>query len=259
MAVNTPPAIHLEKLHELVRMNQWQELRRELRGAATESQLTPEQLAPAAVLALQAGLPQLSAEWATAASSTGRGQGESQQIAAAAWLRAGDTEKALTLLSGEHPRITVMQARARLLDGDLTAASELAAQAHAGAFDAGDAPALLAAIALLGELELRGALRSGGRTGLHAALRVLAEGLKVSEIVNEPADPHILALVALTQKHIQDGTKAQATAAGALDRSLAFSPSSVLALTVLGRHEEAAGQAEAGALADGWWTWARGE
>lgn len=255
------PTIHLEKLHDLLRVNQWEELRRELQRVSPL--LTPQQRPEAAVLALQAGLPALGAEWAEQTTTS-----ESWQIAAAAWLRLGDTSRALALLN-EHashedgaedtPRITAMRARAKLLEGDLSAASELAAQAHAGAFDAGDAPALLAAIAMLGEAELRGALDSGSRTGLHAALNILAEGLSIAETIHAPADPHILALVSLTQQRIKGGLKAKATAQNALDRSLAFSPSSVLALTVLGRHEEARGQAEAGALADGWWTWAQGE
>lgn len=240
--------IHLEKLQELVRTSHWEELRRELHAA--DGALTGEQLAPAALLALQAGLPALAAKWAQRA-----GQ---RQLEAAAQLRLGHTEAALTLLRDEDDhRSEVMRARAALLDGDAVQAQERAAQAHAGAFEAGDAPSLLAAIALLGELELRGALESGSRTGLHAALNVLAEGLKIAEIINEPADPHVLALVALTQHHINSGPKAQATAAKALDRSLAFSPAQVLALTVLGRRKEAQGQAEAGALAGGWWAWAK--
>lgn len=240
--------VHLEKLQELLRTSQWPELRQEL--AHGGGALTPDQLAPAAVLALQAGLPGLAASWAA--------QAGERQLQAAAQLRLGDSDAALALLSGEDDhRAEVMRARAALLAGDAVQAQERAAQAHGRAFEAGDAPSLLAAIALLGELELRGALESGSRTGLHAALNVLAEGLKIAEIVNEPADPHVLALIALTQHHIKGGPKAQATAAKALDRSLAFSPSGVLALTVLGRHEEAQGQAEAGALADGWWAWAR--
>ncbi|MDO4264229.1 MAG: hypothetical protein Q4C67_08515 [Deinococcus sp.] len=239
--------IHLDKLQELLRTSQWPELRQELMQAG--GALTPDQLAPAAVLALQAGLPELAAGWAAQA-----GEG---QLEAAAQLRLGDSAAALARLSGDDHRTEVMRARAALLAGDAVQAQERAAGAHAGAFEAGDAPSLMAAIALLGELELRGALTSGSRTGLHAALNVLAEGLKISEIVNEPADPHVLALIALTQQRIKDGPKAQATAAKALDRSLAFSPSGVLALTVLGRCEEAQGQAEAGSLAGGWWTWAR--
>ncbi|WP_189643865.1 hypothetical protein [Deinococcus piscis] len=240
--------IYLEKLQELLRTSQWEELRRELLSA--DSALTGGQLAPAAVLALQAGLPEQAASWAQRA-------GE-RQLQAAAHLRMGHTEAALPLLQGaDDHRAEVMRARAALLAGDPVQAQERAAQAHARAFEAGDAPSLLAAIALLGELELRGALESGSRTGLHAALNVLAEGLKIAEIVNEPADPHVLALIALTQHHINSGPKAQATAAKALDRSLAFSPAQVLALTVLGRHEEAQGQAAAGTLADAWWTWAQ--
>lgn len=211
--------------------------------------LTPEQYAEAGVMALQAGLPELAARWAE--------QAGENQLQAAAWLRTGQHQAVLDTLSGDDYRTLALRARAYLLAGNRPAAQELAAQAHAQAFVAGDAPALIAAIALLGELDLRGALESGSRTGLMSALNILAEGLKIAEIVNEAADPHILALIALTQQHIQNGPKAQATAAKALDRSLAFSPSSVLALTVLGRHEEAQGQAEAGTLADSWWTWAR--
>ncbi len=239
--------IYLEKLQELVRTSHWEELRRELRAA--DGALTPEQLAPAAVLALQAGLPALAADWAQQAGET--------QIQAAALLRSGDTAAALALLPGNDHRSRAMQARAQLLAGNAAQALELASQAHEAAFEAGDAPVLIAVIALLGELELRGALESGSRTGLFAALNVLAEGLKLSEILRDPADPHVLALIALTQQQIKEGPKAQATAAKALERSLAFSPAGVLALTVLGRHEEAQGQAEAGALADGWWTWAK--
>lgn len=245
--------VNLEKLQELLRVSQWPELRRELLRVG-RGELAAEGAAEwgaLALLALQAGLPKSAAAWAAAAGA--------EKLEAAAWLRLGDAGRALALLDGSGPRLDVLRSRAQLLQGERAAAYELAGAAHESAFDAGDAPALIAAIALLGELELRGALESGSRTGLYAALNVLAEGLNIAEQIGDYADPHILALLALAQVRLADGLKAKGTAAKAHARALAFSPAGVLALITLGRPEEACGEAEAGELAPGWWAWALDE
>ena len=260
-------AVHLEKVHELLRLSQWPELRRELQNS-TEL-LAPDQCTEAAVLALQAGLPHLAVQLAgrvleerVLAQADGANEAATQ-IQLAAYLRLGELEQVQAALAGAtHYRDVMMLARAHALAGELVRAQEDAAEARLGAFEAGDASALFAAIALLGELELRTALINGSRSGAMSSLNVLAEGLKIAEQTRVPTDPHVLALVALAQRHVggfeAPTNKSQATATKALGRSLAFSPASVRALLTLSRDADAHAEAKEGALAVGWWAWAKG-
>ena len=122
-------------------------------------------------------------------------------------------------------------------------ALDLAEQARDQARREGDAPALIAAATLLGELQLAEPF---------AALRSLAEGLKVAEVVGEEADAHLLAVVAYAQQRVGSAAKAQRTAHKALDRSLPRSPARVWALLALGQAEEARAELGAGKLSEGW-------
>lgn len=252
--------VHLGKFRELLRLSQWPELRHALREHARD--FFPDQCPEAAVLALQAGLPDLAVQLAEAAGQ--EAQDVTEQVRLAAWLRLGEAERVQRALAAAADyRDVLMLARAHALLRQFAPAAEYAAQARADAFDAGDAPALLAAIALLGELELRTSLQAGSRSGAMSALNILAEGLKIGEQIGAPADPHVLALVALSQRHVMGfdtpSHKSQATAKKALGRSLAYSPASVLALLTLSRTAQAHAEAEAGALAAGWWAWADGQ
>lgn len=101
----------------------------------------------------------------------------------------------------------------------------------------GDAPALVAAAALLGELHLAA---DEPRRALHA----LAEGLRIAEVTGNEADAYLLAVLALAQARVGSPRKAALTAEKALARSAPASPARVLALCVLGREEEARRAAE---------------
>ncbi len=197
----------------------------------------------AARLALGAGQPDLALRWAQGAGLSGAA------LAAAAALRLGQLEVALSLIAAlpDDARRAVLLARAHWLGSD----SEVhwAEAARRQARQDGDAPALIAAVTLLGEVQLGDP---------HAALRTLAEGLKVAEIVGEAADAHLLAVLAYTQRFVGSGlvgseAKAQRTAHKALERADPGSPARVWGLLVLGRETEAAAEAAAGQLAAGWW------
>ncbi|WP_102128236.1 hypothetical protein [Deinococcus planocerae] len=190
--------------------------------------------AGAAPLALHLGRPSLAVRWA----------GDPLTLAAA-WLRLGDPRAALGALRGQKggARPALLRARAAWQLGQEDAA-ELAAHARRLARAEGDAGALAAAATLLGEVMLW--------TDPRAALRALAEGLKVAELAGTGADPHLLAVLAHTQAAVGSREKAARTAAKALDRSLPRSPARVLALLALGREEEARAEAREGELGDVW-------
>ena len=82
----------------------------------------------------------------------------------------------------------------------------------------------------------------------HAALRALAEGLKVSEMSRVETDAHLLAVLSVVQRRIGGEGKALKTAQKALERSLPRSPARVIALLSLGRRQEAEAEREAGEL-----------
>lgn len=171
-------------------------------------------------------------------------------LAAAAALRLGETGSALALLeSAPHSaRRAVLLARAAWLAADgpdeAVKASHEAQQARAQARAEGDAPALVTAVTLCGELEL---LVASER---YAPLRTLAEGLKVAEIVGESADAHLLAVLAAAQRF--SPRKAAQSAQKALERASVGSPAQVGALLLLGQLDEAHAQQQAAELDERW-------
>lgn len=188
----------------------------------------------AAALALHLGRPRLTLAWAV-----------DPLLRAAAFLRLGEAARGLAALE-DHPdsaRPTVLRARARwqLRHPD---AAEAARHARTLARRGGDAGALVAAVTLLGEMELAGDAR--------AALRTLAEGLKVAELTGQEADAHLLAVLAHVQGAFGSRDRAARTAEKALARSLPRSPARALALIALGREEEARAGAVAGELGGVW-------
>ncbi len=192
----------------------------------------------AAALALSAGVPDLALRWALAAGLPGAA------LAAAAALRLGELETAVRLAQPLPPdaRKAVLLARAQALGGERSTSA--AAQARLQARAEGDAPALIAAVILLGELQLGEPL---------AALRTLAEGLKVAELINREADAHLLAVLAHAQRPIGSGAKARRTAEKALERAAPRSPARVWALLALERPEDAERERLAGQLSAAWW------
>lgn len=200
--------------------------------------LLPDQRAAAAGLALHHGRPRLAADWAA----------HDPLTRAAALLRLGESAQALEVLQADPDtaRPALLRARAewQLKQGRLTTAHSLDAAQHARtlARREGDAAALVAAATLIGEQLL-------GQP--YAALRALAEGLKVTEMAAQAADAHLLAVLAHAQLRL-GGPKGQRTAAKALERSLPRSPARVTALLALHRLEEAEGEAHAGQLAEVW-------
>ena len=189
----------------------------------------------AAARALALGRPHLTLEW------TGE-----PLLLAAAHLRLGCPDAALSTLSGlpDTARPALLRARAAL-QGSTPDALAQATHARTLARADGDGGALVAAATLLAEHHLRAGAH-------HEALRTLAEGLKVAEMTGQPADPHLLAILAHAQKPL-NSRKAAATAAKALDRSDPGSPARVLALLALDRPEDAHAQAQRGSLAAAWW------
>ncbi|MEF2279583.1 hypothetical protein V3W47_14905 [Deinococcus sp. YIM 134068] len=207
----------------------------EAAALAALSALDPADHARAAPLALQLGRPSFAARWA-----------EDPLTRAAAFLRLGDSDAAFTTLAGQPDtaRPALLRARAAWQAGQPDAAS-LAAHARTLARSEGDAGALIAAATLLGEMNLRADPR--------AALRALAEGLRVAEMSGTEADAHLLAVLAHAQAAVGGRDKAARTAAKALTRSVPRSPARVVALLALGREEEARREAEAGELGGVWW------
>ncbi len=197
----------------------------------------PGQHADAAALALRLGVPDVAIAWALLAGEAGAA------TAAAAALRLGKVGQARAIAATLPPsaRRAVLYARAEALGGE--PALSWAEQARDQARREGDAPALIAAAILLGELQL---------SEPFAALRSLAEGLKVAEVVGQEADAHLLAVLAYAQQRVGSSAKAQRTAHKALDRSLPRSPARVWALLVLGQTEAARTELRAGQLSQGW-------
>ncbi|WP_407570248.1 hypothetical protein [Deinococcus altitudinis] len=186
----------------------------------------PSERTQAAALALHLGRPRLAAAWAEQTDSL---------MHAAALLRLGERRAVLETLKDqpETARVAVLRARALGTRGAAEWARTLARQE-------GDSPALIAAATLMGELLLP--------TDPRAALRALAEGLKVSELLREGTDAHLLAVLSFVQARIGGAAKAEKTARKALDRSVPRSPARVLALLALGRTEEAESERKAGEL-----------
>ena len=198
------------------------------------------ELPRAAALALQAGRPGLAARWWERSLAQDAAPAARLGLAAAR-CRLGDGAAALRALQAEPDgaRVAALRARARWLLGETS--PDHAQHARARAREEGDVGALVAAVTLLGEALLAA---GDGRAALHA----LAEGLKVAELSGQPADAHLLAVLARAQAAVGSASKARATAEKALARSLARSPARVLALLALGRADEARSEALAGQL-----------
>lgn len=203
--------------------------------------LPPDEQEAAAARALSLGHPRLALAWS-----------ESPWIQAPAWLRLGEAQAARAALRPlpDSPlpgsaRRAVLWARAGAQLGEAQALT-LAQAARSQARREGDAAALIAAAALLGELEQ-------GQGDPRQALRSLAEGLKVAELTGESADPHLLAVLAHVQAGVGSAAKARRTAQRALERSGPRGPARVLALFALGRDDEARQEAQAGELSAVWW------
>jgi hypothetical protein len=205
-------------------------------------QPAPAEAQACAVLALHVGRPSLAAQWAT-----------DSLTRAAALLRLGQTEAARQTLTPlpDSPRVALLLARLLALEGQADAVAQAMTQALAQATHAralaraeGDAAALTAAATLLGELLLP--------TDPRAALRTLAEGLKVAEMAGEAADAHLLAVLAHVQAAVGGTEKARRTAEKALARAAPRSPARVVALLALAQPEQAQAEASAGEL-DGRW------
>nr|WP_229783534.1 hypothetical protein [Deinococcus sedimenti] len=203
-------------------------------GLDLPGHLTGARAEEAAALALHWGAPGRTLAWST-----------EPLLRAAAYLRGGQTDAARAELTGEPEgaRVTLLRARAASLEAR-TDAPDLAGSARTLARHEGDSAALIAAVTLLAE---------GQQADSHAALRTLAEGLKVAEIAGQSADAHLLAVLAHTQLRLNP-RKGQATAAKALERSAPRSPARVLALRALNRADEGMLEARAGELHPGWWT-----
>jgi len=190
-----------------------------------------------AQLALALGRPRLAAVWA---------QDADPLTAAAALLRLGHFQEALTALAPEAPtaRVTLLRARAEWglerRDGLERGGLENASTARRLARQEGDGPALMAAATLMGER-----LQPGDP---YAALRALAEGLRTAEVLETSPDPYLLAVLALVQSQVGSPDKARRTALKALECSAPRSPARVLALRLLGREEEARAEAAAGEM-----------
>ncbi|AWN23641.1 hypothetical protein DKM44_10700 [Deinococcus irradiatisoli] len=194
----------------------------------------------AAALALGAGVPDLALRWGLAAGPAGAA------LAAAAALRLGQTDTAQRLIGPLPPdaRRAVLHARLQALRGE--GAAEAAQLARHQARREGDAPALIAAVTLLGELQL-------GEAEALTALRTLAEGLKVAELTSQDADAHLLAVLAHAQRRVGGAAKARRTAEKALERAPRRSPARVWALVALERRQDAEREFQAGQLGAGWW------
>ncbi|WP_244940259.1 hypothetical protein [Deinococcus ficus] len=195
---------------------------------------TAAERAGAAAIALHLGRPRLAARWTT-----------DPLLRAAALLRLGEPEEALQALEDQpdSARRSVLQARALTQQGAQDCAASRTEEARRQAIHEGDSPALAACAVLRGEARL---------SDPRAALRALAEGLKVAELGGTSPDAHVLAVLALAQHPLGPG-KAAATAQKALDLSAPRSPARVLALHALNRPDEAHREAQAGELHPSWW------
>ncbi|GHF33133.1 hypothetical protein HNQ07_000307 [Deinococcus metalli] len=203
---------------------------------AVYQSLVPDDRAGAASLALSYGRPTLAAAWAADPRHT------DALTLAAALLRLGRAAEALDALEAQPDtaRTALLRARARWQLGQRADQADVA---RILARREGDTPALMAAVTLAGEQALGAP---------YAALRVLAEGLKVAELTGRPADAHLLAVLAHAQLR-SGGAKGRRTAERALERSVARSPARVLALFALSRDAEALRDARDGELHPVWW------
>lgn len=182
--------------------------------------------------ALALGYPDIAARWSA-----------DPLVRAAALLRLGQPEGALEVLTdAQGARTAVLRARASWHLQQRTAL-EQAEKTRQLARQEGDAGAIIASAALLGEMHL---------TEARTALRTLAEGLKIAEIIGEAADAYLLAVLAHAQARAGGTGKAQKTAEKALHRSPPRSPARVVALLALKRNSEAKQVATAGKLGDLW-------
>lgn len=194
--------------------------------------------ARAAALALRLGRPAWAATWAT-----------DPLVRAAALLRLGQPNEVLGTLA--HPpdsaRAAALRSRAlwqlELQSGTDHGAKEAATLARQQARQEGDAGATITAAALWGELLL---------PEPYAALRALAEGLKVAEMLGAEADPYLLAVLAHAQARTGGKRKAAATAQKALSRAEARSPARVVAHLALGETAQAETEAKAGQISALW-------
>lgn len=207
----------------------------DLAAAQTLAELDP---ARAAALALRLGRPAWAAEWAT-----------DPLVRAAALLRLGQPDEVLGTLAHtpDSARAAVLRSRAlwqrQLRSGAEQGAKEAATAARQQARREGDAGATIAAAALCGELLLHEPL---------AALRALAEGLKVAEMLGAEADPYLLAVLAHAQAGTGGQRKAAATAQKALSRAEVRSPARVVAYLALGERAQAKAEAKAGQISPLW-------
>lgn len=192
--------------------------------------------ATAATLALSYGRPTLAARWAADP------RHPEPLTVAAALLRLGQAAKAQAILEPlpDTARTALLRARARWQLGQRADQVDVA---RILARREGDTPALTAAVTLAGEQALGAP---------YAALRILAEGLKVAEQTGQPADAHLLAVVAHAQLRL-GGPKGRRTAERALERSVARSPARVLSLFALNRDADALREARDGELHPVWW------
>ena len=229
------PGIDIKRLEQLPDDLAFSELKNALLMSTAPP---PGEEVPAAAFALRLGVPELALSWATASA-----QAQGAAIAAAAALRLGRVEVAQTQLETLAPeaRRAVLEARARMLGGET--GLDWAHAARTQARQEGDAPALIAAVTLLGERQL---------SEPFAALRTLAEGLKVAELMGDEADAHLLAVLSHAQKRAGSASKAERTAEKALERSWPRSPARVWSLLALNRETEAEAQRQLGQLAPAW-------
>lgn len=203
-------------------------------GLADEffSSLSAGELLFYAAEALALGLPDVAARWSP-----------DPLVKAAAFLRMGQPQEAKEALRDvENARVAVLRARAawQLQHPE---ALPLAETARRLARQEGDAEAIIASAALLGELHL---------TEPRVALRTLAEGLKVAEVIGAEADAYLLAVLAHAQARAGGTDKAQKTARKALARSPDRSPARAVALLALNRPADAREVAAAGKLGGLW-------
>lgn len=195
--------------------------------------LGPDDLHHAVSQALTLGEPGLVADWAA-----------DPLLKSAALLRLGRPEQVLSLLADtpQSARIALLCARAswQLQSGPALSQAE---QARRLARQEGDAGAIVASAALLGEMQL---------SHPKLALRTLAEGLKIAELLGEETDAYLLAVLAHAQASAGGYPKALKTAEKALARSPERSPARAVALLALGRTEEMKEVAQAGELSYLW-------
>ncbi|MBB6099475.1 tetratricopeptide (TPR) repeat protein [Deinobacterium chartae] len=212
--------------------------------------LPDSDLLRAARLAWALGLAPLTAELLRRAQQQGLEVPAAQQ--AAALNRCGRPQEALEALRGAQDAWSCLQAaQGHWQLGQPDAGLEVAGGVLLSARRSGDAGLLIATVSLLGELHL-----AAGEP--RAAVLALAEGLKVAELVNEPADPYLLAVLAEAQSRWGNARKGAATATKALARSGPRALSRVRARVALVQAGAGGGLEEAHALCLrlGWGFWA---